>query len=360
MTRHCPPFISIGGELQYHLPYDSSTNRIYGFLFKSPGGEAGDGNAQLQRMVDAAFNQREDRKWDYLAVGSHFGLVCARCDKLYSLDPEYRKRGWMKEYNFCLTILTAATTRGPNPKVERLAYYMPYLFVDNQFSLATGREVIGFHKNIGSFEMPEDEGPWDHFGLSTFGMKKFSPETEAKNQPLMSLDRDAGAAESGAAPVAIELDALFHEIANRIAGKGGDKASHEAQPKAHIGLGLIVNILKHLANHDSPLVFLKQFRDVEDSSNACYQAINEMNTKIENFKGAGILPGPYHMTLHHMDSHPIDTDFGVPAEGLEAELAFYMDYGFRSEEPRIIQEWVTHGHARPRWWQVIRKWLGMP
>ena len=60
---------------------------------------------------------------------------------------------------------------------------------------------------------------------------------------------------------------------------------------------------------DVPLVSSKQFRDVADSSSACYQAIVAASCKVTAFRSGRRLGGTFSLAAANFRSHPIASDF---------------------------------------------------
>jgi len=103
----------------------------------------------------------------------------------------------------------------------------------------------------------------------------------------------------------------------------------------------VINVLELEPKVSVPVTFVKQFRDIELSEQACYQAIVEAHSRVLSTPKLGLLPGEYHLNLFHADSHPIDVDFGVPSEGLTAQMAFWSEFDMVVETGRVIQSWPS-------------------
>jgi hypothetical protein len=61
-------------------------------------------------------------------------------------------------------------------------------------------------------------------------------------------------------------------------------------------------------------VFLKQFRDVVDQTDACYQCVVEAEARIRSARPRR--PGrEWKVTIHSLDSHPICKELGIESQG---------------------------------------------
>src|SRR4030095_3841201 len=65
-----------------------------------------------------------------------------------------------------------------------------------------------------------------------------------------------------------------------------------------------------------PMVFLKQFTDVTDGNKAVYQAVVEADNKVMGgFKGGGLLPGNWIVSIRSYDSCRIVEQLGLRVSG---------------------------------------------
>ena len=95
------------------------------------------------------------------------------------------------------------------------------------------------------------------------------------------------------------------------------------------GLGIVGEVLEFFGQHDYPLIFLKQFRDIVDGTLACYQAVLEAPAKITAFRKAAWLPGRYEVSITPYASHPIVADLGLGSGNPPVVAAAYLDFDFQ-------------------------------
>jgi hypothetical protein len=316
-----PHFIFRGGELCLQQPIKSTGTRLYGFVVDST-------HAHLEAMCDRALNAHGDRRYDYKPLGSRFLLTFAALSHGGPEDPPDSLMGFSPEQNASIWVPTAAVRRGLVPVAERLAFYIPYMFVDNHYSLVGGREIYGFPKNLGEFSIPAAGTSPSPLTLRTYGLPRFNPATEAALHPLMAVTRGPWAESNHS--IWDDIPAGIRRVAERLIG-GGDLALP--------GLSLLAHVLEYLFEREVPSVFLKQFRDAEDPDRACYQAVVEALARVKGTPRGGLLLGDWRVKVDHLDSHPIDTDLGLPPEGLAADLAFWVDFDFVLERGKTIQSW---------------------
>ncbi len=323
-----PSYINLGGDLVFQQPYQSNDTTLYGFLVKS------DSLATLRSLCDRALNSHPDRRYDYIPLTPYFMIAFASLVGKPTNNPDSQK-GWSGERNVGVWVLTAVARRGPVPVIERLAWFMPYMFVDNQFSWAAGREVYGFPKSHGQFQMPDDVSQTDYFKVETLGWETYGPDQWAKVQPVLEARRvgtrslDAPATSEPWSSAREGYQALIQQML------GGQ--SEIAVP----GLALLFNVIEYIAKEEVPMVFLKQFRDVADGARARYQAIIEAPSNVVGLPKLGLLHGDYELLVHHLDSHPIDTDLGVVAapQPIKPIASFWGKFDFVLQNGKEIQVW---------------------
>jgi hypothetical protein len=323
-----PNYIDLGGQLVHPQPVKIEGMRMFGFVFEAQPPSVGKGQLHLQqKLCDLALNSHPDRRFNYHALSSHFMVTFTDSQKLSSAD----QIGYVSELSTTFWLFTVAVRRGPVPIPERLALYVPYIFVDNQYSIVGGREAYGIRKSIGQFQIPADFTHVDSLTASTLAFQVFSPDTKAKNLQIVEVNRTDEAQTDEPLHQWDEPGALVTSLMNTMVGKEGQAALE--------GLEEAVDMSGLMPKVSVPLVFIKQFRDSEVGKKAIFQAIVEAPSRLLDVPKVGLLSGEYRLNVQHADSHPIDVDMGIPPAGLKAELAFWSELDFIIDTGKIIQSW---------------------
>jgi hypothetical protein len=76
------------------------------------------------------------------------------------------------------------------------------------------------------------------------------------------------------------------------------------------GLPLLAEFLQALVDGTAPVLFLKQFRDIENQDLACYQAICTADSKITGFHSARLMK-PGKLTISPVANLKIAEAFGI-------------------------------------------------
>ena len=216
---------------------------------------------------------------------------------------------------------------------------MPYIFVDSPNALLTGREVEGFPKEWAEVDVGRD-APGD-MAARAWVFPKYSPATEVTKETVLTCVPWA-TSRGKAATVARGPDWTTLEDAMRGIWRG---VFPHGQPPVIPGIALAVQLIEMLVEKELSLVFLKQTRDVVDSTKACYQAIVEAPIKVTGFRSANLLPDLYDLTIADFESHPIAKDLGISPDKTKGLVGFFIDFDFLLENGSVV--WQPAGQGGP-------------
>ena len=141
---------------------------------------------QLTKICDQYLNAPSHGHTHYIPL---FPIVIVTfADMLISsMDERDSQVGYMPETEVGFWILTVAMRSVQGTYVpDHIAWFLPYLIVDNSYAIATGREVYGFNKLSGQFNKPQHIYQ-PEFDVDVFGFKKFGPTVKGKNGTLIRV-----------------------------------------------------------------------------------------------------------------------------------------------------------------------------
>lgn len=306
-------YVDRDNEIVYRPPYLQSDAFLTAWLVKGS-------REKQQAVLDQALNDVSGRKpYEYKALLPHVAFVLASMGKVTSLDPRDAERGWVPEIDVCFWILAAAYEDG---KLDHFVWYIPYIWVDNPYTLVNGRESFGFPKSFATTKMPtspSDRGP---FHADALVLPTYTPETEVQSKRIVDVVHVGPLGDDAQAEASLGDDqtASWRAIVQKLLETVEDDVlAAEA-------------LLQELLTGKIPIVYLKQFRDCVEPTAACYQAIIESDTSIRSFGGAGFLPLGWKITLHPYASVDIGAHLGVANEsdvlfGFWAKMNFSVDLG---------------------------------
>lgn len=265
---------------------------------------------RLTALCDRYLTAPSEGQTKYVPLTSHVAVVFADMQAT-SGDARDRQVGRLPETEVSFWILTVAMKKVGGVFVpDHLAWFLPFLFVDESNVIATGREVYGFNKQAGQFQKPSSiQRP--EFSLDVLGVKEFKPEAEGRVERLLDMrqvDHVVGDDPSSTwRSWENARTAITPEILKTLATDAKNKAAE---------------IATLLVTHQMRLVFLKQFRDVVNTQQACYQAIVEAPLLVQTFRQGGFLAGKFVMSINQLDSHPLAAALGLHLENGEQPSAF--------------------------------------
>ncbi len=263
----------------------------------------------LRSLCETSFNTPSGHAVQVSPLGPYLLLLYAEM-QLQSLDERDAASGWMRETEVSFWIPIGR-------QAGAAAWFLPYLFVDNPYAIATGREVYGFSKTWGQFEKPERiQNP--EFAVDVWGFTEFDPQTEGKSLRLLETHQ-SDAAHAPPPATWTSWDAARSALIRQVFKHWQPQTDDE-------GRASWLETLEKM-----PLLFLKQFRDAADSRRACYQAIIAAPLQITAFHGGGFVDAVYTLTFQPLASHPLPEILGlnVDASGVIQALAtFWLHVDF--------------------------------
>jgi hypothetical protein len=329
-------------------------------------------NVDLYGFVVAADRDAIDELLQRYLVRPSGGAVDYRCahpsvvvtvgtiGRESSLDPRDQQRGYLSENEVSVWCLVADMKAG-----NRLLWFLPYIFTDSEQTIATGREIFGYPKQLGYFE----EGYRDRLGpaggsttIRTLGIKRFGPNAKAAPVEMITVTRRRGRRNQPSEDSLVQEFELFFREQERLAvnprlpsGRSPVPsgaivhrgAPVPAPPRRRAGAPIIRAIMDTLQGRvlsanpsdlivdmvtHTTLVFLKQFRDASCSTKACYQAVIEAPLTIVDPLAATyqmLDPRLFELTFRSWDSDPLAHELGIRANRpFRPQRAFHATFGF--------------------------------
>jgi len=305
MTK--PKFINRGGELVYEPPFIAENVQQYSYLLDAD-------ITALEKLCDRYFNDPVGEK-RFVPGGPFVMLCCCGLSALRSTTPPFSDMGWFAENEIAFWMLVI------DKKHKRMYWTLPYIWVDNDYAFAMGRELYGFQKGIGEIQLPEVPGVADFSSIDTLVLKKYSPQTKGEVVRLVQVKKVPG--EPPIKVIGGDVLEGIKVLMKEVVDVMDDGLSMLGNAK------LIMDSMDDLLHLRIPMIFLKEFRDVAQPELACFQAIVETEARMKKFHKGKILTDAYEIDIEICDSHPIREDLGLPATGsLKSKYSFWVNYDF--------------------------------
>jgi len=261
-----------------------------------------------QALVDRVLNRPSGGAVRYLALTAHSLLTFVDIERICSVHEGWYEHGYINEIDLTFWIPVLGLKKEFGVWLpDRIAWFIPYIVVSNDYTMVEGREVYGFPKTEGWFDLPKDFRTGDRFHSECLGLTDFGANTPVLRHPLVTVERVAGDGDGGGAGEdgGGLTEAIQHFTGEALDGVGDLLGSLP-------GVNRVTGWLAEELGRSQRMVFLNQFRDVAQPLKACYQAVVEAESEVTQVHGGGRLPGQYRMTLHHLASAPIADDLGLP------------------------------------------------
>jgi hypothetical protein len=273
---------------------------IRGFLFKG-------NKAAIQALCDRTFNTPSGHCVDVRAASPFVLFALTTTEKLVGDNPSYPDIG--REMELSVSVFVNEVKQGLG-----LMQYSPYVVVDTSLALVDGREVIGIPKEMGVFRPTLDAVNPASTVVDVYGAHRFGTDQAFTLRPLIEVNRvddDTNLLET----LADKLDIFTHMFDD---------------------VGVAFQAVDRLVvQRRSPIVALKQFRDVSRSDHACFQSMVTGSFELANFHDFSPLPGSYELIIHDLESHPLQRDLGLTSRE-HSELSFSARYDFAFKDLETV------------------------
>lgn len=305
-----PRYVERDNEIIYRPPFLQADTTLTAWMVR--------GNRDaMQAVVDRQLNQPSNNTpYTYKALLSHAMFVLADIPQVRSTDPRDSQRGFIAETDVCFWVLTAAYV---GDRIDHIAWFIPYIWVDSPYTMANGREVFGFPKSFANAVMPKDPTDPGPFSAQGLVLRTYSPETEVASLPLFTLGRDPESTLN-------DLETFGPDDRVKAFTAIAKKISDVGEPLCG-DWKFILSLIEDMLGKHLPVVYLKQFRDCVDPTAACYQAIIESNSTIQSFSGGGFLPLGWHMKLFPYASVDMGKHLGIEND-VDIDLGFWVKFTF--------------------------------
>ena len=296
-------FIEHDGEPQLPPPYRFPGVSIIGFVLEST-------MPAVQSLCDKYLNigSPEAQGFYYKAASNYVLMEVLHYPRMECTQPPFSNHGFSSQneiyFRVSVTKLQVFPSAGFLLTQER-QWFVPFIFVDNPWSLVSGREVVAYPKNLASFDLPISETALYPIKVSThvidpyaantpLCLKEFVEVRSGRVPPISPL-------EIGPWPWSLPLSAL-PELERR------RRPSLKFDPFKATNVGL------------------KQFRDAKDPRTACYQALVQSELTVSK-RVQDLLP-PAEIILQDYASLPIIPSFGFASPNLTPVSAYKVQCDF--------------------------------
>ncbi|MDH5674786.1 MAG: NAD(P)-binding protein [Myxococcales bacterium] len=302
-----PRYVDRGSMQSFSPPVSFTNVDFHGFVV----------DGERQRIADYChrlFGSLSNNEVRAVPLGSKLILAFVHMPRGVFKRHESMGFGRASEVDLFIPVAVVRRQNGRDVVVT-LAWFAPYVFVDNAVAMTTGREVWGWPKQHGWVTMPGPTSGSSEYVLDTIGVRQFGPDQPIDRVRLLRL---TGASHPRRA------DSIWSEAVEALRSVAGllDLDLKGVLPNLDVG-----DDLEALLQGKMPIIFLKQFRSVEEGDVASYQAIVTAPGQVRRFRGH-LTEGDFKLDLSALDSHPLGRQFGIVNQTINGGLRIQCDLEF--------------------------------
>lgn len=289
-TSPRPRYVSRSNEQAFAPPYRQAGCQLYGFWIGATGGK-------LQAVCER-FLQAPSRGAVRITIAAPYVLLyfCSFA-RTQSLHPSDRERGWLGE-NECGLWIPVIYAAGAAPPT--LAFFPYVMFVDSGPAAISGREVLGFPKELGQITLPSDAACPALLALDGLTFARHGQDSAGLWTRLIELRGSPAAPRPLSLPAFTAVQPILRPLLRSLRG----------------------------GRARTPLLLLKQIRDAREPDLACHQSVLACWPESITLRSLRTLRGRYQIDIHASASHPIALDLGIEPSALAAVRGFATDLDF--------------------------------
>jgi uncharacterized protein with NAD-binding domain and iron-sulfur cluster len=317
-------YVEYGGLTSAPGPLSCSGTTLYGFW-------ANCRRDRLEELCRRVFEEPSGGAvrcvplFDYAIIT--FGLI----ERIRPLTPPFDQMGEVAERHAAIWI--PVRCRGPEG-TPPVAVFLPYLWIDDPVSVASGREVYGYAKNWGWPRFAGDgitrsskPGPPGRFELDAYAIEEFGAHQQPGRRRLLEITR--------AGLLGTLADWVTPDDLEDLVEIGRDTLGALRLARDELAdAGGSLDALRQMLRSEVPQIFLRQFRAPEGGELASQLQIVVAPARIVEGTLKARTLGTHRLALTRLASHPLEEQLGLEAGPLGAAFRVQMD--FTVESGRVL------------------------
>jgi uncharacterized protein with NAD-binding domain and iron-sulfur cluster len=314
-TLYRPKYLNFGGWVTLPPPpYCGNDTKFYALSFKIDKDIA-------QRYLDKSFNRAVGRKQFKIVLGRIF-LFIVNSKQIIPAEPPFSEEGGCPEIDIGFWLL-AKNEQADISGTTKFGWIPAFLFVDNPYAVAIGREVMGYPKYYANIKVPTDDNSPDIvFNASALLIRKFNPKSMASIQNFFTL---------------CGHNIITSRPSDHSVVEGFRKLCADADPKlleTVTAAEVAPSVLGGL-HVPVPVWFLKQVRSANGSDVANFQTLQKGPLILTALRKVEWLSGSWTLKLGTFDSLPFVRELGLGKPGhhsvtLTSDLAILINCDYKS------------------------------
>lgn len=287
--------------------------------------------SNLQALCDRFLNEPSGGAVDYRPRLPFVMLTFQSVGRLSSAAEGFKDWGYTSEREATFWVAVSDYKRhGPDELCKKVELFVPFIYSDNPWAVAGGRELYGFPKQASTILMPGTGQGAGTFEIQTLAYRSFGPDSQAQVARVLSLERADGTSFKPEEQGWSLGDELLQQM-----GVLRDELGQLLDFNFEFGS----RIIEFLFRPSLPMVFLKQFRDVGNSSGACYQAIVGAEADQIELKSIRLLLRRFRLRVESLATQPVVETLGLDVDSrgqLFIPGGMQVRFDFRLNEGHLI------------------------
>ncbi|HEV2981838.1 MAG TPA: hypothetical protein VGX51_10430 [Solirubrobacteraceae bacterium] len=272
----------------------------------------------LAELCRRTFAEPTGGEIDLRPLGSHVIFSLGRVERIVSEQQRFATMGWASETQGAIWVPVGRVhDEHETAVVEEMLMFTPYMWVDNPISLASGREMYGFAKAFGWFDLPAPGADAAAFELDAFGMD-FETDQQPQRNPLVRVTRGA--------PVH-EVTELVWSGLRQVGRHLRQLTDRDGRPSIHFGWRFAESVLANMIEGSVRQVFLHQARAIGDGSRASLQQVAEASYSVSSLRAAP-LEHEYVVDISELSSAPLVSELGLESHST-TRFAYRSECNFK-------------------------------
>lgn len=315
--RFTAPYMVHGGVQTFSGPITFENTTMWAFVVPAD-------LAKLTALCGRIFNDPTGGAHDYVPLTNRVLMSVTEIPR--GRFRSYPGMGYAQERELAVWMFLGKRKYSGSPIIERVDAFCPYLFLDNPIARSTGREVFGYMKQMGWISHSQPQAGRHLLSIDAYGTPVGGDDALWDRNLFVTLEQIA--APAGAVESAIDSVEAAAQIVSQGLTRGGDWIVP--------GLNLVEQAVEALRTGTITQMFLKQYRDIEDTTMACYQAIAEAPARITRIEGVHFASN-FQFTRHNLVNIPMCEELGIP-ETCQTELAMKLELDMTVDPGRVVWE----------------------
>jgi len=277
-----PDFISHFTHFDAQLPppykFDDVSARIFALAANKD---------RLQSLCDKRINavaEAAGKSFLVKPVSSVVMMEILQYGKMFSRYKGAENSGYSRQNELFLAIPVALykdASDAKNDIPQSVGIFVPFLFVDNDWSLISGREIFGLQKLLGRFELPDDPSKLSPIIIKAQVLDPYAPDSMAEFRSIVAIpteDTETPRIDGSRKLWPFGPIDDFYNIHR-------EDAPFPVSDRVRRSLDLVAGI-------EVDSIALRQFREGGNPDKASYRSLLTAEMKLDHFDSATIVGNP--------------------------------------------------------------------